>query len=132
MLPARSARNSLLSVCLLAAAIACGDSGPAAPNGGNDPLKDLVRHQSPDTTVAGGPSTAPQGDGYFRGSVVGYSEADFPDTLKSAKPLANVAVTAYPAELTNAEPKLGPAVASVTTSADGQFTFPTLKGGLYM
>jgi hypothetical protein len=75
---------------------------------------------------------APQGDGYFRGSVVGYSEADFPDTLKSAKPIANVAVTAYPATPTNADPKLGPPAASVRTGADGQFTFPTLKGGLYV
>ena len=127
----RSVRNSLVSLCLLAAAAACGDSAPAAPNGGNDPLEALVQHQSPDTT-AGGAVPAPQGDGYFRGSVVGYSEADFPDTLKSAKPIANAAVTAYPATLTNADPKLGPPAASVRTGADGQFTFPTLKGGLYV
>ena len=130
---AASVRFVSPSMFLVAAAIACGDSRPAAPSGETDLLKDRVQLQSPDTARGGGGLPAPpQGDGYFRGSVVGFSQADFPDTLKSAKPLANVAVTAYPAELTDRDPKLGPAAASVTTNAQGQFTFATLRGGLYV
>jgi len=63
---------------------------------------------------------------------MGYSLADLPDTLKSAKPLANVAVAAYPAELTDKEPKLGPLAAKVTTNQEGQFSLPTLPGGIYV
>ena len=122
------------SLLVLAAALACGDSRPTAPDGGSDPLDNLVQVQSPDTARSGGGSGSPpatEGDGLFRGMVEGYSEAVFPDTLKSAKPLANVTVTAYPAELTDSDPKLGSAAATVTTNAAGEFTFPTLPGGLY-
>src|SRR5689334_8795776 len=106
-----SIRDVSLSVLLAAVAIACGDATPAGPNGGTDPFKDRVQVASPDTT--GSTSGPSQGDGFFRGSVMGYSLADLPDTLKSAKPLANVAVAAYPAELTDKEPKLGPLAAKV-------------------
>ena len=134
MLPSKFVRVIAPSLLFAAFAIACSDSRPVAPEGGADPLKDRVQLQSPDTAVrGGGTSPAPsQGDGFFRGVVRGYSEADFPDTLKSAKPLANTVVTAYPAELTDREPKLGPAKASVVTNADGEFTLPTLPGGLYV
>jgi hypothetical protein len=133
MSPVLSARVGALSIFLLAAAIACGDSGPAAPAGETDLLKDRVQLQSPDTARGTWGVPGPtQGDGFFRGSVMGYSLADLPDTLKSAKPLANVVVTAYPAELTDRDPKLGPAAGTVTTNAQGQFTFATLKGGLYV
>lgn len=126
-------RVTPLSILLVAAAIACADSKPVAPDGGASPLQGLVGLQSPDTSVGGGSSSSPpQGDGFFRGVVRGYSEADFPDTLKSAKPLVNVAVTAYPAELTDREPKLGPATATVMTNGEGQFTFSTLPGRLYV
>jgi hypothetical protein len=132
MSPARAVRTSLLSLLVAAAAIACGDSKSVAPDGGTNPLKDRVQLQSPDTARGGSVSAPPSlGDGYFRGVVRGYSQADLPDTIKSAKSLANVAVTAYAAELTDGEPKLGQAVASVTTSADGQFTLGILPGRLY-
>lgn len=131
-----SIRIRPLSLLALAAALACGDSRPTAPDGGSDPLHNLVQVQSPDTTRGGGGGSgsppALQGDGFFRGVVKGYSEADFPDTLKSAKPLANVTVTAYPAKLTDSDPKLGSPVATITTNATGEFTFPTLPGGLYV
>ena len=132
MSPSRSVlRVTPLSVLFVAAAIACSDSKPVAPDGGANPLRGLVGLQSPDTTIVGSSSPS-QGDGFFRGTVRGYSEADFPDTLKSVKTLANVSVTAYPAELTDREPKLGPATASVLTNSEGQFTFPTLPGRLYV
>jgi len=130
-----SIRNVPFSILALAATLACGDSRPLAPDGGDDPLQNLVQLQSPDTTRSGGgggPPPAVQGDGFFRGVVKGYSEADFPDTLRSAKPLANVTATAYPAELTDRDPKLGPPASVVTTNANGVFTFPTLAGGLYV
>jgi len=127
-----SLRVTLLSVLIASAVVACGESKSVAPDGGADPLQGRVQLQSPDTAVRGGGTTSATGDGFFRGAVRGYSEADFPDTLKSAKALANVAVTAYPAELTNREPKLGPARATVTTNANGEFTFGTLPGGLYV
>jgi len=130
MSPAQSIRLGLLSLSLVMTAVACGDSTPASPDEGSDPIKNLVQVQSPDTARAGVSSA--KGDGSFHGFVRGYNEADFPDTLKSVKALANVVVTAYPAELTNGDPKLGPAAATVSTSSDGQFTFPTLKGGLYV
>ena len=122
------------SILALAAALACGDSKPTTPDEGNDPLQNLVQVQSPDTARGGGGGPPPtiQGDGFFRGVVKGYSEADFPDTLRSAKPLAGVTVTAYPAELTNGDPKLGPPASVVTTNANGEFTFPTLPGRLYV
>jgi len=119
-------------VVLVATAIACSDSRPAGPDKGADPLAGLVQVQSPDTTRGGGGTSTPQGDGFFRGAVKGFNEADYPDTLKSVKPLAGVVATAYTAELTTNEPKLGPAASVVTTNADGQFTFPTLRGGLYV
>src|SRR5678815_977902 len=123
----------LSSSLVLLAALACGDSRPSAPTEEPDLLKDRVQLQSPDTARATwgvpGPS---QGDGFFRGSVMGYSLADLPDTLKNVKPLANVVVTAYPAELTDKDPKLGPAAGTLTTNAQGQFTFATLRGGLYV
>jgi hypothetical protein len=118
-------------VLAVTTAIACTDSNPAAPATQQNPLKDGVQLQSPDTANGTG-GTAAQGDGSFHGSVKGYNEADFPDTLKSVKPLANVTVTAYHAELTNADPKLGAVAAKVSTNADGQFTLPTLTGGLYV
>ena len=129
-----SIRIPPFSLLVLAAALACGESKPTAPDGGSDPLRNVVQVQSPDTARGGGNGAPPavQGDGFFRGKVMGYSEADFPDTLKSAKPLANVSVTAYPAELTDSDPKLGPPVSTVTTNATGEFTFPTLPGGLYV
>ncbi len=114
----------------IAGAVACSDSKPTEPAAEASPLEGRIQVQSPDT--ARGNGVMPVGNGLFRGTVMGYSEADFPDTLKSAKRLPNVVVTAYPAELTNADPKLGPAAASVTTNADGQFTFPILPGGLYV
>ena len=125
-------RRLPLSVLLVSVAVACSDSRPAAPDRGADPLTGLVQVQSPDTARGGGGTSTPQGDGFFRGAVKGFNEADFPDTLKSVKPLAGVVATAYPAELTNGEPKLGPAASVVTTNAEGQFTFPTLRGGLYV
>ena len=130
----KSVRVVAPSLLFAAFVIACSDSRPAAPDGGADPLQGRVQLQSPDTAISGGgPSTAPsQGDGFFRGAVRGYSEADFPDTLRSAKPLASVTVTAYPATLTDREPKLGPAKASVVTNAQGEFTLPTLPEGLYV
>jgi len=125
-------RVTPLSILLVAAAIACADSKSVAPDGGASPIQGLVGLQSPDTSGGGSSSSPSQGDGFFRGVVQGYSEAAFPDTLKSMKPLANVSVTAYPAELTNAEPKLGPATATVLTNGEGQFTFSTLPGRLYV
>jgi len=122
-----------LCVLVVAAAVACADSTPSAPTEEANPLSGLVQVQSPDTARGGSASPAPSsGPGFFRGKVIGFSAADFPDTLKSAKPLANVSVTAYPAELTNSDPKLGPAAATVSTTADGQFKFPTLPGRLYV
>ena len=112
------------------AVIACSDTKPTTPAAEPSPLEGRIQVQSPDT--GGGNTVTRTGNGLFRGTVMGYSEADLPDTLKSARRLANVVVTAYPAELTSGEPKLGPAAASVTTNADGQFTFPTLVGGLYV
>lgn len=43
--------------------------------------------------------------------------------------ITNFAVTAYLAKLTDREPKLGPAKASVVTNADGEFTFPRFRAG---
>ena len=116
----------------IAGAVACSDSDPVVPEAESSPLDGRVQMQSPDTAIANSPTSPVKGDGFFRGSVKGYREADIPDTLKSLVPLANVTVTAYPAELTNADPKLGPAAASVTTNAAGQFTFGTLPGRLYV
>ena len=129
-----SRSKSSISLLALAAVLACSDSKPSAPDGGDDPLNNLVQLQTPDTARSGGGGSTPavQGDGFFRGTVKGYSEADFPDTLRSARPLANVTVTAYPAELTNGDPKLGPSAAVVATNASGEFTFPTLPGRLYV
>src|ERR1043165_9834182 len=91
MSPATFIRLVPLSA-LAAAVLACGDSRPSTPAGGADPLKDRVQLQSPDTARGGNLPSPPKGDGSFRGSVVGYSLADLPDTLKNAKPLANVSV----------------------------------------
>ncbi len=132
----KSVRFVPLSLLLAAVAIACSDSRPVSPIDGADPLAGRVLLQSPDTSIRGGEGTPPAppvtGDGLFRGVVRGYSEADFPDTLRSAKPLANVVVTVYPATLTDGQPELGPEAARVVTNTAGEFTTPTLTGGLYV
>lgn len=131
----KSVRFVPLSLVFAAVAIACSDSRPVSPTERTDLLEGRVLLQSPDTAIHGGGGPPPPpvtGDGFFRGVVRGYSEADFPDTLKSAKPLADVVVAAYPATLTDSQPKLGAEAARVVTNAAGEFTTPILAGGLYV
>lgn len=131
-------KTALAVVCVASLAIACAEKAvtPVEPS----PLTGLQRAESTDSTGAPPPDsvTAPPTDpspGYVHGTVLGPSAPGAGnDSLNTAPRIAGVKVTAYPRVPPTAADTIGvgPAVATVTTGADGKFQLPTLPGGEYL
>jgi hypothetical protein len=127
--------TSLLVMAAAAVGIAaCGDTTSPDTSSSN-PLKNLIRASagSGDTAKTGG-TGGQQGDGLFHVTVRGLSAPGATDTLNTAPRLANVSVTVYSHVTTSTGDTLGvgPAVAHVTTDANGDFQTPVLPGALYI
>ena len=100
------------------------DTGPAI-------LAGLAESQSNDTTGTVPPPPSNPTPGSFKGYVLGPGTG--PDTMATAPRLQNVAVTVYPSlGWSGTQPRPGDAVATMTTSASGEFQSPTLPGGEYI
>ena len=116
---------ALTAIALAVVGIACANDS-TLPN--PSPLTGLTRITSKDTGTTPPDSVAP-GPGFFRGTVRGTQPG--PDSLGA--PLPNVRVTAYSrAQSPTDTLGVGPAIASVLTSASGAFQLPTLPGGQYI
>ena len=113
--------------------VACSNDDPtgASPS----PFTGLTATAGKDSTGAPPPPPPPNPTpGFFRGTVLGPSlPGAGNDSLTTAPRVAGVVITAYPvlSSATN-PPTVGPASATVTTSADGKFQLPTVSGGDYV
>src|SRR5687767_1546826 len=133
-----SLRSALVVGCVASLAIACADKTvtPVDPS----PLSGLQRVEGTDSTGApppdssGSPAPNPASPGYVLGTVLGPSAPGAGnDSLNTAPRIAGVKVTALSRVAPTAGDTIGigPAVATVTTGADGKFQLPTLPGGEY-
>jgi hypothetical protein len=126
----RTSLTAFAAILLVAvAAAACADQAATQPTG-ESPLAGLSAAGRNDTAQAPANPAEPT-PGFFRGTVYGYIPGRS-DTLETAVRLAGVRVTAYPRVPSSSDPyAVGPAAASVTTDANGEFVLPTLPGGEY-
>ena len=109
------------------AAAACSDD-PASPS--VPELAGLSRGNSNDTT-SGQTTPGTTTPGSFHGFVLGRGTG--PDTIATAPRIVGATITAYPHLGFDGEtPRVGAAVGSVTTDANGFFQFPTIPGGDYV
>ena len=134
MFSTRWFRGSSISLVFLSCALAaCSDSNSTGPT--RSPLSGLTVSAQKDST--GAPPPAPPVNptpGFFRGTVLGPSlPGAGNDSLTTAPRISGVVITAYPVtSSTTNPPTVGPALASVTTGADGKFQLPTISGGEYV
>jgi hypothetical protein len=121
-------RLYVITAAVAIAAAACGSESIAGPTGNPlTGLKETTTHDS-NTSNPGG-----SGPGYFHGTVLGQSApGGGTDTLATAPRIANVKVTIYQGVQTASGVTTGTEQGSVVTDASGQFTLPTLPGGLYV
>ena len=122
---------AVFAATLLAAIVsaACADQAATQP-AGESPLAGLSVAGRNDTAQAPTNPAEPS-PGFFRGTVYGYVPGRS-DTLETAERLVGMRVTAYPRVPSSSDPyAVGPAAASVTTDANGDFVLPTLPGGEY-
>jgi hypothetical protein len=106
---------------------ACSDEQSTTPS--STVLAGLAQGESNDTTT-GQPSVGAT-PGAFHGFVMGRGTG--PDTFATAPRINGATITAYPhLGFDGDTPRVGDAVASVTTDANGFFQFPTIPGGAYV
>ena len=132
-LSGRSFIGALAFVALLAAVVACSDDELTDP--GASPIAGLVAKSATDS-VGNAPPAVPPGNatpGSFHGTVLGPSQPGAGnDSLQTAPRVAGATVTAYPVlGGDGANARLGAAVATALTGADGKFQLATLAGGEY-
>lgn len=94
-------------------------------------LRGLSQGESNDTVGTTPPPPTQATPGSFHGFVLGPGTG--PDTMATAPRLQGVVVTAYPRlGYSGQEPKVGEAVATMSTDANGAFQSPTIPGGEYV
>lgn len=120
-------KGLLVAAAVMALAVAACSDEPASPS--SSPLAGLSLGNSNDTTI--GNPTPGVTPGSFHGFVVGRGTG--PDTMATAPRIMGATITAFPHLGFDGEtPRVGDAVGSVTTDANGFFQFPTIPGGAYV
>jgi hypothetical protein len=115
------------AVAVIAAA-ACSNDDPAAPS--TSVLAGLSRGNTNDT-INGQTTPGTTTPGSFHGFVIGRGTGL--DTIATAPRIVGATITAYPHLGYDGEtPRVGAAVGSVLTDANGFFQFPTIPGGNYV
>jgi hypothetical protein len=130
----RTIPRAIAALALLAVAVACSDDSPT--DAGASPIAGLVSKSATDS-VGNAPPTVPPGNataGSFHGTVLGPSQPGAGnDSLQTAPRVAGATVTAYPVlSGSGASARLGTAVATAITGADGKFRLGTMPGGEYV
>lgn len=129
------AASSIVVALLLLASSAWAEPSATAPR---DSFADaVVARVDPvtDTSVTNGPGVPATPAGFYLGYVVSGANPPDPNALISWMPtiLADVSVTAFRRQPTESDSMaIGPAVASVVSSADGAFRLPVLPPGPYV
>lgn len=112
-------------------AVACGSDEPILPD--DSPLAGLLERDPLDSVGTPPPAGNPT-PGTITGTVLGESEPGAGnDSLETAPRINGAVLVVYPViGGTEADPDLDDPVATVTTGADGTFTFPELPAGVYV
>ena len=121
-------RGFFIAAAVATIAVAACSEDPASP--ASSALAGLSPGNSNDTTV-GNPTPGTPTPGSFHGFVIGHGTG--PDTIASAPRIVGATITAYPLLGYDGEtPRVGDAVGSATTDANGFFEYATIPGGDYV
>lgn len=123
----------LLSVRIATVAAWLGALSCAAPTdpGLSPSLEEMLLAPITDSggTTVGPPDSAGAGPGYVHGTLMGSGSGSGLDTLATKPRVAGAAVTVHRIieERSGLPPKIGPAIATTYTDAEGRFTTPVIE-----